>query len=793
MSDIVLSFRDLTPEQREATGPKGGTLARLYQASYPVPDGFLILPAAFSGDELTPRAWTQVRSHLDRLRSVQRGSAFAVRSSALGEDSPRTSFAGEFETVLDVRTDEQVRQAVHTVIRSRKGERAQAYSQAWGIDLTHPIPMAVIVQRLIPAEFSGVLFTADPLTASRTRLLGNAVRGLGDRLVSGQASGESFTIARPDGRYEGSPQLKRVARQLYRLTSRLEQELGGPLDIEWAVAEGKLYLLQARPITTLTAHDPATGEWNDTVTGDLLWSNVNLGKAMPDVMTPFTWSVMQEGALAKWIELQGHRTIGNVAGRPYFNISLFASIFHLLGRSNQEALDFIGGTLHLRLPEGMQVPLIPTPRRALWTVLLRLVATQWNQIQDVKRMPVLLAQNPAWTKTTRRRIQEAVAPAELASLWTEEIKPYSTRAWSGYLSSTNHYAGYTTPLRRRLSELVGPDDADDLISGLSSGSELLTSLGPVVGLSHVLRGEMTTQAYLAQYGHRGAHEFEFSMPRPAEDPAWLNRALAETRRSPVDLEALLAKQRARLEAAWQRLRQRFPRQAKALRPRIDQAASRARLREAVRSEFGRITWIFRLWALRAGALTGLGDDVFFLTVAEVLDVLSGSEGPLAFIPTRRETYEKITALPPYPPIIRGRFDPFAWAADPDRRSDIFYAHAPHPTAMVPDAASKVIVGAAGSAGRIEGIVRLIETPEEGEHLRPGEVLVTPQTNVGWIVLFTRAAAIVTDVGAPLSHTAIVARELGVPAVVGCGDATLRLKTGDRVRVDGGKGIVEILE
>ena len=107
--------------------------------------------------------------------------------------------------------------------------------------------------------------------------------------------------------------------------------------------------------------------------------------------------------------------------------------------------------------------------------------------------------------------------------------------------------------------------------------------------------------------------------------------------------------------------------------------------------------------------------------------------------------------------------------------------------------STIITGSPGSAGQVEGTVRVLANPEEGQHLKPGEILVTVQTDIAWTLLFPRAAAIVTDVGAPLSHAAIVARELGLPAVVGCGDATLRLKTGDRVRVDGGRGVVEILE
>jgi phosphohistidine swiveling domain-containing protein/GNAT superfamily N-acetyltransferase len=141
--------------------------------------------------------------------------------------------------------------------------------------------------------------------------------------------------------------------------------------------------------------------------------------------------------------------------------------------------------------------------------------------------------------------------------------------------------------------------------------------------------------------------------------------------------------------------------------------------------------------------------------------------------------------------ICGRFDPFAWAVDPDRRSDIYEACLLH-DAKKPPAASVVILGSPGSAGIVEGRVRLLAYPDEGMNLQEGEILVTRQTDVSWTTLFPRAAAVITDIGALLSHAAIVARKLGIPAVVGCGDATIRLKNGSRVHVDGGKGTVEIL-
>lgn len=151
------------------------------------------------------------------------------------------------------------------------------------------------------------------------------------------------------------------------------------------------------------------------------------------------------------------------------------------------------------------------------------------------------------------------------------------------------------------------------------------------------------------------------------------------------------------------------------------------------------------------------------------------------VPARRAAYEGYRALPVYPTLIRGEFDPAAWAADPNRRADLFDAHRTAP-------AADTVVGSPASGGVVEGIARIVATVEEGEVIRPGEILVTTVTNIGWTPLFTRISAIVTDVP-NLSHASIVARELGIPAVVGCGNATTRIRTGDmggRRPGDGGR-------
>jgi phosphohistidine swiveling domain-containing protein len=257
---------------------------------------------------------------------------------------------------------------------------------------------------------------------------------------------------------------------------------------------------------------------------------------------------------------------------------------------------------------------------------------------------------------------------------------------------------------------------------------------------------------------------------------------------PMDVEALLANQRAEQAAAWARFGSRFPDRAASTRRRLDQVAVAAKNREAVRSEVTRLARLVRAFLLQAGAVTGMDDDVFFLSLDELAEVLGGDKTSLSRLPVRREAYQRYCALPPYPAIIVGCFDPFAWAADPHRRSDVYDARQTR-VAAFPSA----IKGFAGAAGCVEGTVRRIDRVEDGSQIQQGEILVTSVTNVGWILLFPRLAAIVTDVGAPLSHAAIVAREMGIPAVVGCGNATMRLKTGDRVRVDGGRGTVEILD
>jgi pyruvate,water dikinase len=479
---------------------------------------------------------------------------------------------------------------------------------------------------------------------------------------------------------------------------------------------------------------------------------------------------------------------GIIGGRGYVNLSVQVSASRpFFGGDSRKALRqataWWGG-----VPDDLEIPLVPI---STWTWLIRVLPSLTRYGMKMarlrRRIPGFVAGNPAHCAALIRRIREAGTGAELAALLRDEIKPYSLYAFFVAFS-----AGSDLPVRleSELRELVGPDDANALLSNLSGLSSTLESLGPLIGLGKVARGEMSRESYLEAYGHRGVNENEYAWPRPLEDPTWLDRQLAEFNKAPADVGAMMARQEAAFTGAWDRFCERYPRKAKSMRRRLEKAAQTTRDREAARSEATRSSMAVRAFAQRAGELTGVGEDVFFLTVHEVLSLLEGEDSARKLLPLRKETFERYRALPPYPTIIVGRFDPFRWAADPNRRSDIFVANAPA-AAPEPEAGA-TIKGFPGALGIVQGTVRRLDRPEESGDFRTGEVLVTTLTNIGWTPIFPRAAAIVTDLGAPLSHSAIIARELGIPAVVGCGNATMRLHTGDRVRVDGGRGLVEIL-
>jgi pyruvate,water dikinase len=831
-------------------GGKGASLARLLAAGLPVPGGFHITTVAYqqfviqnslqssilkaleSIDISQPdtlevasntiyKQFTQAQIPPEIVEAISQafgklGSSlvFAVRSSATAEDLPDLSFAGLQETYLNIQTMDGILKAVKQCWASLWTARAIGYRLEHHID-QNAVKMAVVIQELVPASAAGIMFTANPITGACDQIMINAVWGLGEAICGGQVTPDMVVVDKVSGkvteqqinskdvmtvlartgtseepvpadRHTQAVLNQMQAAELAQIGMQVEELYGQPMDIEWALENNQFFVLQARPITALCGCDPTAVEWNDSLSGDYLWTKSNLGEAVPDVMTPCTWSFIQ--VLLGNIDLSlGHYPpFGNIGGRLYKNLSVSASFASSIWinpiRSARKIEDFYG-----RLPEGIEIPIIPLSRWQLLRMALPAVVSRVLQARaNSKRLPAFLQTTPERCEVLRARIQEISNSKELVALWHSDLKQLDLEA--GYMQAVVVYTGGsdTISIRRNLRKMVGEEDTNILLTGLSTNSDHLASLGPLLGLTQLAQGEIDKEIFARQFGHRSPHEVELSIPRPAEDPDWVDKQLADFRQKGEDLKVLLSRQETARKSAWDRLHQHYPRKEKSIRRQIDRWAVIAREREAVRSESSRILWVLRSFVQRAGMLTGQDDGIFFLSIGEILLILEGDHTPLAYIPTRRAAYKRYCALPPYPVLIRGPFDPFKWAADPERRSDMFNVQCTDKP--VDDA----IIGFPGAVGVVEGQVRVITTVEESDQLQVGEILVTTVTNIGWTPLFPRLAAVVTDVGAPLSHAAIVARELGIPAVVGCGNATMRLKTGDRVRVDGGKGIVKII-
>lgn len=779
----VQSFSEINKESTRYAGGKGGALAQMYQNGYPVPNGFVVLTTAFNEAGLLPEAWDEVKENLTHLKQ-ENAKAFAVRSSALSEDSGETSFAGEFETILGVKGEEEIREAIHTVWESRESERVKTYSEIHGLEGDHEI--AVVVQSLVDSDYAGVLFTVDPVSG-RAEMLGNYVLGLGEKLVSGEADAHHFTFKRPSGAYNGPKDIAGVSNQLYNIALRLEDEFNSPQDIEWAVADNTLYLLQSRPITTLNIHDPKKGYYNDTLLADYLWTNGGIGENLPGVMTPSTWSIWEIffKDLLEW-SIEGIPAVGNIAGRPYLNMSLVHGVAaKVYGEKRSKGLlePSFG-----KMPEVTYPPIKVT----FWNVLNIIpgeIRWQGNVKKFTKEIPEFIKTNPSICWSLIDTIRETETPGKLLTLWRDDVKPLFIR--NSYMLKTinEHYNDPWMNLAKELKELVGKEEADLLMTTVGNTSEDLESLGVMDGVAKIANGELTREDYLQSNGHRFPYEWHLHVARPYENPEWLEDQIELYNQSPFDLDEIAENQRVKFDAAWARFQDKYTKKSKKVKKQLDNFATLSVEREHIRSEITRVVSVIRELYLKAGELTGLFEDIFLLTYQELESLLDGNEESLQYLRFRSENDARLRELPDYPSVISGTFNPFTWSKNPHRRVDYYDSH----QTTFSEEDPSIITGNPGSGGVIEGIVRVVSSLEEAHELQQGEILVTSTTNIGWTPLFPRASAVITDIGMPLAHAAIVAREIGIPAVVGCGTATARLETGDRVEVDGDQGVIRLLE
>ncbi|MFB4307398.1 PEP/pyruvate-binding domain-containing protein [Actinomadura sp. GTD37] len=776
-------------------GGKALGLARLAAAGFPVPAAFVIANA--DADALP----AGLGARYARLAGPDR--AVAVRSSASGEDGAENSFAGQYESVLGVDGYDGLLAAIRHCTASASSERATAYRAAAGTSGA----MHLVVQEMVDARAAGVVFTADPASGRRDLCVVDAVPGLGESLVGGSASSDHYEVDRAgriaDRRAAPRPALADDEVAAVAAGARAaEARWGAPLDLEWAIDRtGGIRWLQARPITTLPG---ALDEMDSAVAGDdHVYTRCNIGEMMPGAFCPLTASVsgqaieyaMQTVQVVagfqdsyredRWLQL------GYFSGHLFLNMTEGTALSSgILGNSlEQYSLSIAGRVVDELVPK----PPKPFARRLVNTV--RLTAFALSAGRAIRRLDRGLARF------------EAPSAAEPAALLTEldaAVGLYNAAALAHVRSSARsavaanvlEQAVVREAVRAGRSEDEGRSRAAALMAGAANveSAVMLEQLDDVVGRLAADAAEAEAflgadaaeavarltgaggptgaafDAFLRRHGHRGYRELCMRDPSWGDDPGGLGTIM----------QAML---RARLLTGGAVRADPSPREgaSRAVRAMARLARAGARGREATKSRMvlvaHRLGRGYRLLGERlaeAGRLPD-ADLVFFFDRSELPALLdAGRAGDLVGRAEARRAALPFQARLEFPDVSVGKPVPIR----------------PEPPEGTGDG---VIVGRPACGGAVEGTVRVAATIAEARELRPGEVLVAPVTDVGWTPYFTLIAALVTDIGSSVSHGAVVAREYGLPCVVNTQGATRVLRTGDRVRVDGDRGTVTLLE
>lgn len=768
----------------EAVGGKAEGLARLLAHGFDVPSGFVVLGASPG----------RLPDDLDEHYAQIGAGKVAVRSSAVGEDSGSASFAGQYETVLNVEGTEALHAAIEDCLRSLKNARALAYRDVQTGQ--REAEMNVVVQRMVDARSAGVLFTAHPVNARRDRIVVDAVSGLGDALVSGRATPDHWLIARDGSVIErelqdNEPVLSDA--ELTRLVDEAlvaERQYGAPLDIEWAIDQaGNLRWLQARPITQLPA-DP--NELDTTPNPNDVYTWCNIGEMMPGAVTPLTFSVTARGIDlgmqrayrrmgAKVPYGEGLRYVGMYYGHLFLNLSRLSELASAVAGStkSQMCIALCG--------RDIDEVIDPEPEPA------------WRRALNGARYFSLLVS----ASKHRSDLDALVAGLELRKLGTarqlyraiDENLPQVWRAYELHLLSSSS-AGALSPILLGIlakgeeptqehhaevaDMLAGARDVEsadiaegverliDLLLGQGDVKEAFAAADPEAALAWICssdageaRDEFTR--YLDRHGHRAVRELELRQKEWAVDPAPLIASLQSGLRARLELGA-----RHRIPTRTQGAAQDHP----ILRRLLPLAHAAIRTREHTKSALVAVTTAFK-HAYRAlgSQLTQEGwlpdpDAVFFLTHQELGELLRGRRKLSDLAVSRRRVIDYQMPLH-FAEVFRDR---------------------PEPLELRPASGGDLaLLGKPVSRGKVTGRARVVETLEQAAALEAGEILIAPITDVGWTPYFSLIAGLATDVGSAVSHGAVVAREYGLPAVVNLRVATSRIQTGDLVTLDGDRG------
>lgn len=778
----IYPLKTIPKEKSSVIGGKAASLSRMISdLSLPVPSGYVLISDAIENGEVREEALAEISDLITRLSPRH---IFAVRSSALNEDGSEASFAGQYETLTDVPV-EGICNAVIDVVDSAESARVEGYTDhiAGGSD-TAPgngtptvSKIAVVIQRFVKPEFAGVLFTSDVISGKDDKFVGNYVRGEGEKLVSGAENAEEFRIGAIKYSYDGPAEFKRYAKQLGNYCKKIRRAYGVPMDIEWAVSKKKVYILQARPITTLRRLNLETYEVNGTGSGYKMLTRTNVGEIFQKPVTPMTFSALEKiNALLgvpDWLD--------NIDGQPYMNISVICSLLVSFGMSEKKAVgaitDLVGS-----IPEGVTVPISPFSKRDFFKTVKKIIFPKNKSKLSKKQKQEMLEQLPELCRGFMEEIKKLDNNAALKEYWDNSLLPRLNDGLASVMGASGSSMAPLFGTRKKIRKVAGDDMANRLCGGCVG---TLDCMKPLLLLEDVLSGKLSKEEYIRTCGHRSTDEMELASPRPYEDPSFLDERLEQHKKSGMDLHAMRETQEKAFAEALAEFKEKYPSKRKWIDKKISKFAQANKFREDLRSKGVWIFSVFRDYLRRIGVVNGLGDDVFMLTIDEAFALTEGTSVPVETLITKRKaTYERYLTQPAFPMLIVGRFDPQKWMSDPERRSDFYCEDVAAGTG-----ASSDVKGFPGAAGKVTGTVRVVTDIDKVDEIHDGDILVTISTNIGWTLVFPRVSAIVTDIGAPLSHAAIVAREFGIPAVVGCGNATTVLKSGDTVIVDGAAGTV----
>lgn len=812
---------EIGDDELALVGGKALNLARLRRAGLEVPRGFVIGADSLFGG-ITPEA----RTCLFRFFRELGGGAVAVRSSANFEDSAAASFAGQGRSVLNVRTEKELLDAVGAVASSMEAPAARAYAERVGV-AKEKTAVNLVVQEMVEADVAGVLFTSNPVSGSGDEMVVNATWGLGEPLVSGKVTPDQAVLDKTTGRCksyavgekevtltssgleETDPERAEarcldgeIIRQLAETGRRIEQHFGSPQDIEWAWC-GRLYVLQTRPLTTAAADVGVRALLRKEIdrlrslpgARKKVWASTGMAELLP-CPTPLSWEVASR--LMSGVEGYGlamrqigydpapGSTLERIAGHIYVDLDRESRMF------------FRHAPIGYALDEIREKPLrVAVPRQVLdwrkarpglvvrWPGLLFGVVRLLLRLRRLRRefLPFFedsfLPGFREYVRGKRKADLAALGEKELADEFDRRLEHFLGKSAPVLMTGSILAAMSYRELEDLLIDRIGREGAE-LTQQLTSGLVPNPTLDMHRAMSRLARGRVSEEEFLERFGHRCGSEFELAVPRWREDVDSLRKQVEQSRATQVQDNPLARTGRARTDAE-EKLAHIGKRLGVLGREMVQHRLALAKkifpLRERTKDYLMMEYELLRVPLVELDRRLGLDGGVFYLGTDEIREAAEGC-GELITdlnekIDGRRREHEEFREFR-MPQVILG-----------EGLEDLVESDT--------EVAEGHLNGIGVSSGVARGRVRVVRTAEGLSAVQGGEIVVVPSLDPTWTVAFARAGALVAERGAILSHGAILSREFGLPAVVNVPQATSRLRDGQEVRVDGGGGTVTFLD